>query len=35
MKEGVIRLDMDIKVIEQMVEQALKELKAEQTQRSD
>lgn len=33
MKEGVIRLDMDIKVIEQMVEQALKELKTEQTQR--
>ena len=33
MKEGVIRLDIDIKVIEQMVEQALKELKTEQTQR--
>ncbi len=30
MKEGVIRLDMDIKVIEQLVEQALKEIKAEQ-----
>ena len=30
MKEGVIRLDMDIKVIEQMIEQALKELKNEQ-----
>ena len=33
MKEGVIRLDMDIKVIEQMVEQALKEIKAEQPQK--
>ena len=33
MKKGVIRLDMDIKVIEQMVEQALKEIKAEQPQK--